>query len=141
MRVLPSVTVVVVLSGLTSCSDPARPHLERLAEEWGDVVATGYVHSETYSEDEWHIHYIHEQNRVTNRMLTEFLDDDPPVSDELKALLRSWKTVTAEIEAIHEKMIDEKRFTYKENERVRAQALVRAESKFGLEVAEHMKGY
>jgi hypothetical protein len=132
---------ILLLPALTGCGDPALPHLERLINEWGVVIATGYVHSDAYGKDEQRIRCFHEQSRATNRMLTKFLADDPPVSDELKAFLRNWKTVTAEIEATHKKMIDEGRFTYHEDEKDRAETLTKAEALAGFELMEHLKGY
>jgi hypothetical protein len=129
------------LVALIGCSDPARPHLERLVNELTVATATGYVHSDSYSRDEHRVHYLHEQSRATNRVLRKFLLDDPPVKDELKAFLRDWEKVTSENEALHKTMIDEGRFTYNENEKDRAEALSKADVVAGLEILDHLKGY
>jgi hypothetical protein len=125
----------------TGCKDPARPHIERLLNEWAVVIAEGYVHSDKYSQDEQRIHFFHEQSRATNQMLTKFLDDDPPVKDDLKDFLRVWRAVAAESEKLHEKMIDEGRFTYNGDEKARAETLTKAEALAGMELMEHVKGY
>jgi len=141
MRTFSLSTAIVILLMCTGCKDSARPHIERLLNEWGIVVAEGYVHSDKYSKDEQRIHFFHEQSRATNRMLTKFLDDDPPVKDDLKDFLRDWQTVAAESQKLHEKMIEEGRFTYNADEKARAETLIKAEALAGMELMDYVKGY
>lgn len=134
-------TVMLFITAFTGGSDPARPHLERLLSEWGVVAATGFVHSDAYGEDERRIRYFYEQSRATNRVLVKFLDDAPPVKDELKAFLRDWEKLTSESETLHEKMINEGRFVYDDTEKDRAERLTKAEMLAGFELMDHLEGY
>jgi hypothetical protein len=131
----------MTISLLAGCADPAPPHLERLVGEWGGVVAKDYSHLDGLPDDERLVRRHFESSRAMNRVLVSFLDDDPPVSNELKAFLRDWETCTSEIERIHKKMIDEQRYVYTAEERPRAEQLVKAEAVAGIELMDHLKGY
>ena len=141
MRNISLFTAALFGLGIVGCSDPARPHLERLVNDWGVVVATGYTHSDTYTQDEQRVHTFHEQNTAMSKMLAEFLKDDLPVSNELKSFLRDWKKVTDESALLHKKMIDEGRFTYTVAEKARVDTLFRADMAAAFEMTEHFKGY
>ncbi|WP_148080231.1 hypothetical protein [Roseimaritima ulvae] len=136
-----SLLAVFTLLGVCGCGDPARPHLERLVYDWGVVIATGYTHSDDYTRDEQRVHMFHEQSVAMTHMLSAFLADDPPVSDELKQLLRKWKKVNDENAAIHAKMISENRFIYTVEEQSRVDTLVRADFACGGDLMSHLEGY
>ena len=136
-----SIVVACLFAALCGCSDPARPHLERLVRDWGIVVATGYTHSDDYTRDQQRVHRFHEQSEAMSKMLEEFLADDPPVSDELKTLLRDWKKVNDENAELHARMIAENRYIYTEAEKDRVDALIRADSAGAVDLMGHLEGY
>ncbi|MGN6547522.1 MAG: hypothetical protein ACTHK7_20890 [Aureliella sp.] len=126
---------------ITGCADPARPHLEELVGRYGQVVGKQFPERNSYSGDERKIRYFYLQSEATNKMLTDYLQTDRPISDDLKRLLADWREATARSMAIHGKMIDEKRFNYHEDEKEMAERLIRAEASAGFELMEHLKGY
>ncbi len=136
-----TLVTVLVIAGVVGCSDPAKPHLERLVNDMGVATATGYTHSDDYSRDEYRVHYFHESSAAHSKVLAKFLADDPPVSDELKQLLRAWKTVNDENAALHAKMIAENRFVYTETEQARADTLKKLDIAGFIDFMEHLEGY
>jgi len=136
-----SIFLACLLAALCGCSDPAKPHLERLVRDWGIVIATGYTHSDDYTKDEQRVHMFHEQSEAMSDMLEDFLADDPPVSDELKALLRDWKKVNDENAKLHARMIAEDRYVYTPAEKERVDTLTRADMAGSVDLMGHLEGY
>lgn len=134
---IPLLCVTTLLNG---CSDPAKPHLERLVNDWAAVIATGYTHSDEYTRDEHRVHMHHEQSQAMSEMLDSFLNDDPPVSDDLKQMLRDWKKVNDDIAELHAAMIAEDRYVYTSDEQAQVEILIGADTAATFELQGHLEG-
>ena len=126
---------------VTGCTDPVRPHLEELIGRLGQVVGKQFPELNDCTGDERKIRFFYLQSETTNKMLSEYLQTERPISNDLKRLLMDWQEVTVKSMAIHRKMIDENRFTYNENEKETAERFIRAEAAASMELLDHLKGY
>ncbi len=133
--------IVAICLCVVGCSDPARPHLELLVSAWGRVLGTQFPDLENYEGDERKIRFLRANSTATYKMLTDYLSVDRPITPELKQFLADWQAVSKQSMDLHNAMIDEKRYTYNDDEKELAERLIKGESIAGIELLDHLKGY
>lgn len=133
--------LLLCLACITGCSDPARPHLEELLGEYGRVVGTPFPELELYEGDERKVRYLHAHSAATHQMLKNYLSVDRPITAELKQFLIDWQTVSKSSMDLHEKMIQDGRYAYNDDEKEIAERLTKGEALAGFELMDHFEGY
>ena len=115
-----SVTSILFLAftvgSCTSSTRDERRDLERITKKILEVESFLYPKHDNYSREEFQVRGRFERSRALGNAISEFLVVPHALNREFTLLLEHWKNVLSEIEELHKRMIDTKRFEYNKTE-------------------------